>query len=160
LSSESENEAEAEEQEHEMDAGQGVESADEADSEELEGETEDESEEKDSESIKDRKDARSSEKKGGRRRKKPDPDRREEEEPQKSLKRVIWQSENCLACVWFSPNDPINADLLERGRCVQPMLKRFNLIVSGRDWCNLYKEIAQKQIDILQERAMKSESEK
>jgi hypothetical protein len=159
LSSESENETEAEEQEHEVDAGQGVESTDEADSEELEEETEDESEEKESERIEDRKDEKLSEKKRGRRWKKPDPDRREEE-PQKSLKRVIWQSENCLACVWFSPNDPINADLLERGRCVQPMLKRFNLIVSGRDWCNLYKEIGQKQIDTLQEGAMKSESEK
>lgn len=83
-----------------------------------------------------------------------------EVETQKSLKRVTWQYENCLECVWFSPNDPINADLLERGNCVHPKLKAFNLIVSGRDWCNLYKEITQKQIDIVQERAMKSESEK
>ena len=74
------------------------------------------------------------------------------------LKRVIWQNENCLSCTWFVPNDPINADLLERGKCVQPKLKAFELIVSGRDWCNLYKEIRQRQIDILQEKAMKAES--
>lgn len=84
----------------------------------------------------------------------------EEKEPQKSLKRVTWQYENCLACVWFSPNDAINADLFERGTCVHPKMKPFNLIVSGRDWCNLFKEIRQKQIDILQEKAIKSESEK
>jgi len=80
-----------------------------------------------------------------------------ESELQKSLKRLTWQYENCLACVWFSPNDPINADLLERGRCVHPDLKKYNLIVSGRDWCNLFKEVAQKHIDVLQERAMKAE---
>jgi hypothetical protein len=80
-----------------------------------------------------------------------------EQEPQRSLKRVIWQYENCLACVWFSPNDSINADLLERGRCIHPDLKKYNLIVSGRDWCNLYKEITQKHIDVLQEKAMKAE---
>jgi hypothetical protein len=73
------------------------------------------------------------------------------------LKRLTWQYENCLACVWFSPNDPINADLLERGKCIHPKLKAFDLIVSGRDWCNLYKEVRQKQIDLLQERAMKAE---
>jgi len=81
----------------------------------------------------------------------------EEAEPQKSLKRVIWQYENCLSCVWFLPNDPINADLLERGKCNHTKLKAFDLIVSGRDWCNLYKEITQKHIDFLQEKAMKSE---
>jgi hypothetical protein len=79
----------------------------------------------------------------------------EELEPQKSLKRVIWQYENCLSCVWFAPNDPVNADLLERGKCVHQKLKPFNLIVSGRDWCSLYTEVRQKQIDILQEKAMK-----
>ena len=72
------------------------------------------------------------------------------------LKRVLWQSENCLSCVWFSPNDPINADLLERGKCMHAKLKTFDLIVSGRDWCNLYTEIRQKQINLIQERAMKS----
>ena len=75
--------------------------------------------------------------------------------PQNSLKRITWQSENCLACVWFRPNDPLNADLLERGRCVEPKLKAHELIVSGRDWCNLYKEVRQKQIDLLQEGKMK-----
>jgi hypothetical protein len=83
-----------------------------------------------------------------------------EQEPQKSLKRITWQYENCLSCVWFSPNDPINADLFERGLCVHEKLKPFELIVSGRDWCNLYKEIRQKQIDLTQERAMKAEKEK
>jgi len=79
----------------------------------------------------------------------------DEPEPQKSLKRVIWQYENCLSCVWFAPNDPVNADLLERGKCNHQKLKPFNLIVSGRDWCNLYTEVRQKQIDMLQENAMK-----
>lgn len=82
----------------------------------------------------------------------------EEQEPQRSLKRIIWQYENCLSCVWFLPNDPINADLFERGKCTHPKLKEYNLIVSGRDWCNLYQEIRQKRIEILQEEAMKKES--
>ena len=73
------------------------------------------------------------------------------------MKRVSWQSENCLACVWFLPNDPLNADLLERGKCVHAKMKSFNLVVSGRDWCNLFKEVRQKQIDLMQERAMKTE---
>ncbi len=73
------------------------------------------------------------------------------------FKRVIWQYENCLSCVWFSPNDPINADLLERGKCLHAKLKAYDLIVSGRDWCNLFTEIRQKQIDLLQEKAMKQE---
>jgi len=83
-----------------------------------------------------------------------------ESEPQKSLKRVTWQYENCLACVWFFPTDPINADILERGKCIHPKLKAYNLIVSGRDWCNLYAEIKQKQIDNRQEKAMKAEGSK
>lgn len=84
-------------------------------------------------------------------------DRAKETETQKSLKRIIWQYENCLSCLWFLPKDPINADLLERGRCAHPKLKRYNLIVSGRDWCNLFKEIGQGHIDALQEKAMKAE---
>jgi hypothetical protein len=83
-----------------------------------------------------------------------------ETEPQKSLKRLTWQYENCLACVWFFPNDPINADVMERGKCAHPKLKVYNLIVSGRDWCNLYTEIQQKQIDSRQETAMKTEKGK
>ncbi len=75
----------------------------------------------------------------------------EEPEPQRSLKRVIWQGENCLSCTWFRPNDPLNADILERGLCVEPRLKAYGLVVSGRDWCNLYKEVRQKQIDLIQE---------
>ena len=77
------------------------------------------------------------------------------------FKRVTWQYENCLACVWFAPNDPLNADLMERGKCVHQKMKEFDLLVSGRDWCNLFKEVRQKQIDLLQERAMKAgDSEK
>ncbi len=76
------------------------------------------------------------------------------------MKRLTWQYENCLSCVWFSPNDPINADLMERGKCLHTKLKGFGLIVSGRDWCNLYTEIRQRQIDQLQERAMKAEDSK
>ena len=78
-----------------------------------------------------------------------------EQKPQDGMKRVTWQSENCLSCVWFRPNDPLNADLLERGMCVEPKLKVYELIVSGRDWCNLFKEVRQKQIDLLQEGKMK-----
>jgi hypothetical protein len=80
-----------------------------------------------------------------------------ESEPQKSLKRLTWQYENCLACLWFSIKDPINADMLERGKCLHPKLKVYDLVVSGRDWCNLYAERGQKQIDALQEMAMKAE---
>ena len=84
-----------------------------------------------------------------------------ESEPQDSLKKLTWQSENCLACVWFRPNDPINADIMERGKCVHSKLQIYDLIVSGRDWCNLYKEIKQETIDMLQEKALKAqESEK
>ena len=73
------------------------------------------------------------------------------------MKRLTWQAENCLACVWFKPNDPLNADLLERGQCVEPKLKVFELMVSGRDWCNLFREVRQRQIDLMQERAAKGE---
>ena len=83
-----------------------------------------------------------------------------ESEPQKSLKRVTWQYENCLACLWFLPSDPINADIMERGKCIHPKLKIYSLIVSGRDRCNLFEEIKQKQIDKRQEMAMKAEESK
>ena len=72
------------------------------------------------------------------------------------VRRITWQSENCL---WFRPADPINADLLANGPCVHPKLRHFNLVVSGRDWCNVFEEITQKQIDAMQEKAMKEESE-
>ena len=71
-----------------------------------------------------------------------------------SLKRISWQYENCLSCKWFSPSDPINADILTNGRCVHPELQKFNLIISGRDWCNLFDEVSQEQIDEMQEKAM------
>ena len=73
------------------------------------------------------------------------------------LKRITWQSENCLSCKWFSPSDPINADTLTKGKCVHPELKKFNLIIPGGDWCNLFDEISQEQIDQMQEKAMQSE---
>jgi len=79
----------------------------------------------------------------------------QETEPQRSLKRITWQYENCLACVWFKPNDPLNADLFERGMCLHSKLKEFDLVVSGRDWCNLFTEVRQAQIDKVQERASK-----
>jgi len=77
----------------------------------------------------------------------------QEPEPQRSLKRITWQYENCLSCVWFRPNDALNADLFERGACVHSKLKAFDLVVSGRDWCNLFTEIRQAQIDKVQEKA-------
>jgi hypothetical protein len=46
---------------------------------------------------------------------------------------------------------------MERGRCVHSKLKAYDLIVSGRDWCNLYSEMKQETIDMLQEQAMKAE---
>jgi len=80
-----------------------------------------------------------------------------ESELQKSLKKLTWQSDNCLSCVWFRPNDPINADIMERGKCIHSKLKPYDLVVSGRDWCNLFSEIKQQTIDMLQEQAMKAE---
>jgi hypothetical protein len=65
--------------------------------------------------------------------------------------------ESGLSCKWFSPSDPINADILTNGRCVHPELKKFNLIISGRDWCNLFDEISTEQIDQMQEKAIQSE---
>ena len=73
------------------------------------------------------------------------------------LKRITWQSENCLSCKWFSPSDPINADILTNGRCVHSELKKFNLIISDRDWCNLFDGISQEQTDQMQEKMMQGE---
>ncbi len=42
---------------------------------------------------------------------------------------------------------------------MHPKLMPFELLVSGRDWCNLYQERSQKQIDNRQEMALK-EAEK
>ena len=46
-------------------------------------------------------------------------------------KRISWQYENCLSCKWFSPSDPINADILTNGRCVHTELQKYNLIILG-----------------------------
>jgi hypothetical protein len=73
------------------------------------------------------------------------------------IKRVTWQEQNCLSCKWFRPSDPLNADILTNGACVHPKLKPFSLIVSGRDWCNVFEEITQRQIDAVQAKAMEKE---
>ena len=82
-----------------------------------------------------------------------------ESDLQKNLKSISWQHGNCLSCLWFMSTDPLNADLLDRARCLHPKLKTFELLVSGRDWCNLHQERTQRQIDHSQEMALK-ESEK
>jgi hypothetical protein len=79
-----------------------------------------------------------------------------ESDVQKGLKSISWQHGNCLSCVWFASHDHLNADLLDRARCIHPKLKPFELLVSGRDWCNLYEEISQKQIDHKQDMALKA----
>ena len=71
------------------------------------------------------------------------------------IKHITWQTENCLSCKWFRPSDPLNADILTNGLSVHPDLKKFELVVTGRDWCNLFDEITQKQIDAMQEHAAK-----
>ncbi|MGI0085712.1 MAG: hypothetical protein ACREBQ_11595 [Nitrososphaerales archaeon] len=76
------------------------------------------------------------------------------------LNRITWQSENCLCCKWFFPADPINADIISNGKCLQPELKKYNLIVTGRDWCNKFERITQRQIDRMQEKAMEAEEKK
>ncbi len=73
---------------------------------------------------------------------------------QQNLNKITWQSENCLSCKWFYPADPLNADILSNGKCLEPSLKKFELIVTGRDWCNKFAEITQTQIDRMQEKAM------
>jgi hypothetical protein len=40
---------------------------------------------------------------------------------------------------------------------MHPELQKFNLIISGRDWCNLFEEISQEQIDQIQEKALEKE---
>lgn len=77
--------------------------------------------------------------------------------PLQAIKRVTWQAENCLSCKWFRPSDVLNADILTNGLCVHKDLKKFNLIVTGRDWCNVFEEITQKQIDAMQAKAMEEE---
>ncbi len=79
-----------------------------------------------------------------------------ESDLQKGLKNISWQHGNCLSCIWFHHTDPLNADLLDRARCIHPKLKPFELLVSGRDWCNLYEEIKQRAIDHKQELALKA----
>src|SRR5207247_10752000 len=80
-----------------------------------------------------------------------------ESELQKRLKGIQWQNGNCLSCIWFATKDPLNADLFDRAKCIHPKLKIYQLVVSGRDWCSLYEEIKQKQIEHKQELALKTE---
>jgi hypothetical protein len=68
--------------------------------------------------------------------------------------RLTWQTQNCLSCKWFFPADPLNADTFSTGKCLQVDLKKYELIVSGRDWCNKFEIITQRQIDRMQEKAM------
>ena len=75
----------------------------------------------------------------------------------KRLKGIQWQTQNCLSCIWFHTTDPLNADLLDRALCIHPKLKPYQLVVTGRDWCNLWEEIKQKQIDHKQAMALKAE---
>ena len=80
-----------------------------------------------------------------------------ESELQKRLKGIQWQNGNCLSCVFFDTKDPLNADLLDRAKCIHPKLKPYQLVVSGRDWCNLFEERTLKQIEHRQELALKAE---
>jgi len=80
-----------------------------------------------------------------------------ESELKKRLKGIQWQNGNCLSCIWFATKDPLNADLLDRTKCIHPKLKIYQLVVSGRDWCNLFEEIKQKQIEHKQDMALKAE---
>jgi len=80
-----------------------------------------------------------------------------ESELQKHLKNIQWQNGNCLSFIWFAAKDPLNADLFDRAKCIHPKLKIYQLVVSGRDWRNLYEEIKQKQIEHKQELALKAE---
>jgi len=78
--------------------------------------------------------------------------------PLDPIKHLTWQTENCLSCKWFRPSDVLNADILTNGLCVHKDLKKFSLVVSGRDWCNVFGEITQRQIDAMQEKAAKEEA--
>lgn len=80
-----------------------------------------------------------------------------EPELQKRLKGMSWQQGNCLSCVFFDTKDPLNADLLDRAKCIHPKLKPFQLVVTGRDWCNVFEERTLKQIEHRQELALKAE---
>ncbi len=78
---------------------------------------------------------------------------------EKSNKHITWQGENCLLCKYFIPNDVLNADLLERGKCAHPSLVRFNLVVSGRDWCNLFSEMSDGRREKLIQEGYKKDDE-
>jgi len=64
-----------------------------------------------------------------------------ESELKKRLKGIQWQNGDCPSCIWFATEDPLNADQLRQGKVFRPKLKIYQLVVSGRDWCNLYEEI-------------------
>ncbi len=74
-------------------------------------------------------------------------------------KNITWQGENCLYCKYFIPNDVLNADILERGKCAHPSLVKFNLVVSGRDWCNLFAKMSDNRRDKLIDDGLKRDDE-
>ena len=53
----------------------------------------------------------------------------------------------------------MNADLLERGKCAHPSLVKFNLVVSGRDWCNLFSEMSDSRREKLIQEGYKKDDE-
>ncbi|MDE1768427.1 MAG: hypothetical protein KGH64_03400 [Candidatus Micrarchaeota archaeon] len=75
------------------------------------------------------------------------------------LKRVTWQTQNCLACKWFRPSDVLNADLMTNGKCIFPELLPYNLVMTGRDWCNKFEVMPEEMIKILQDEAFKKEAQ-
>jgi hypothetical protein len=78
---------------------------------------------------------------------------------EESNKHITWQGENCLLCKYFVPNDVLNADLLERGKCAHPSLVKFNLVVSGRDWCNLFAKMSDSRREKLLQEGYKKDDE-
>ena len=73
------------------------------------------------------------------------------------MKGIQWQNGNCLSCVFFDTKDPLNADLLDRAKCIHPKLRPYQLVVSDRDWRNVYEERTLKQIEHRQELAQAEE---
>lgn len=74
-------------------------------------------------------------------------------------KNISWQTDNCLGCKYFVPNDVLNADILERGKCAHPSLVKFNLVVSGRDWCNLFANMSESRRQKLIDEEFKKDDE-
>lgn len=86
-------------------------------------------------------------------------DEQKENELERAFKKVTWQKDNCLMCKWFSPSDPYNVDILDKGPCVHPQLLSYELVVSGRDWCNLFEEISAEEIEQLRKKYLTKQTE-